>query len=161
METYPTEDITVIHNLTQEERNEKAMELSQKQIDFNDLEDEKKAVAADYKARMDAINGSIKILSRQIKDGYIIETITAEKRRNFERKQWEYYNIDTGELANDPEQYIDTRRVSELLDVSSVTIWDWEKKGILQSYRIGNLKRFKLSEVMAAPKPIKRKGDSK
>lgn len=61
---------------------------------------------------------------------------------------------------NDPEQYIDTKRVSELLDVSSVTIWDWEKRQILQSYRIGNLKRFKLSEVMAAPTPIKRKGVS-
>jgi len=56
------------------------------------------------------------------------------------------------------EQYIDTKRVAEILEVSSVTIWDWEKKGLLQSYRIGNLKRFKLSEIMAAPKPIKRKG---
>jgi hypothetical protein len=57
-----------------------------------------------------------------------------------------------------PELYIDTKRVSEILDVSSVTIWDWEKKGLLKSYRIGNLKRFKLSEVMSAPTPIKRKG---
>ncbi|MCE7064024.1 AlpA family transcriptional regulator [Dyadobacter sp. CY326] len=60
--------------------------------------------------------------------------------------------------TTDPEQYIDTKRVSALLGVSSVTIWDWEKKGILKSYRIGNLKRFKLSEIMAAPTPIKRKG---
>lgn len=60
--------------------------------------------------------------------------------------------------TNDPETFIDTKRVSELLDVSSVTIWDWEKKGLLQSYRMGNLKRFKLNEVMAAPTRIKRKG---
>ncbi|CAG5067976.1 hypothetical protein DYBT9623_00704 [Dyadobacter sp. CECT 9623] len=54
------------------------------------------------------------------------------------------------------EAYIDQKKVSELLGVSSVTIWDWEKKGLLLSYRIGNLKRFKLSEVLAAPKPIRR-----
>jgi len=54
------------------------------------------------------------------------------------------------------DQYIDQKRVSEILDVSTVTIWDWEKKGILKSYRIGNLKRFKLSEIMEAPTPIKR-----
>ena len=58
--------------------------------------------------------------------------------------------------ANDPEQYIDTKRVSELLDVSSVTIWDWEKKVLLKSYRMRNLKRFKLSEVMSASEAIKR-----
>jgi len=58
--------------------------------------------------------------------------------------------------STDTELYIDQKRVSELLDVSTVTIWDWEKKGILKSYRIGTLKRFKLSEVMQAPVPIKR-----
>lgn len=60
-------------------------------------------------------------------------------------------------IPREPEQYIDIKRVSELLNVSLVTICDWEKKGILQSYRMGNLKRFKLSEVMSAPEPIKRK----
>ena len=56
------------------------------------------------------------------------------------------------------ERYIDTKEVMHLLgDVSSVSVWDWEKKGILKSYRIGNLKRFKLSEVMESPKLIERK----
>lgn len=56
-----------------------------------------------------------------------------------------------------PERYIDTKEAQQILgNVSSVSIWDWEKKGILQSYRIGNLKRFKLSEVLASPKAIQR-----
>ncbi|MBE9464713.1 helix-turn-helix transcriptional regulator [Dyadobacter subterraneus] len=59
-------------------------------------------------------------------------------------------------LVLNADQYIDQKRVSELLGVSTVTIWDWERKGLLKSYRIGNLKRFKLSEVMDAPQPIKR-----
>jgi len=62
----------------------------------------------------------------------------------------------TNQIIEEPDQYIDQKKVSELLGVSSVTIWDWEKKGILKSYRIGTLKRFKLSEIMEAPRPIKR-----
>ena len=52
--------------------------------------------------------------------------------------------------------YIDQKRVSELLGVSSVSVWEYERKGLLKSYRIGNLKRFLLSEVMASPKLIQR-----
>ena len=52
--------------------------------------------------------------------------------------------------------YIDQKRVAELLDVSSVSVWEYERKGLLKSYRIGNLKRFLLSEVMTSPKLIQR-----
>jgi predicted DNA-binding transcriptional regulator AlpA len=54
------------------------------------------------------------------------------------------------------ERFIDTKEVSELLGVSSVSVWQYEKNKVLQSYRIGNLKRFKLSEVLASPKAIQR-----
>jgi hypothetical protein len=52
--------------------------------------------------------------------------------------------------------YIDQKRVAELMDVSGVSVWADERKGLLKSYRIGNLKRFLLSEVMASPKLIER-----
>ncbi len=52
--------------------------------------------------------------------------------------------------------YIDQKRVAELLDVSGVSVWEYERKGFLKSYRIGNSKRFLLSEVMASPKLIQR-----
>ena len=52
--------------------------------------------------------------------------------------------------------YIDQKRVAELLDVSTVSVWEYERKGFLKSYRIGNLKRFLLSEVMESPKLIQR-----
>lgn len=54
------------------------------------------------------------------------------------------------------ERFIDTKEVSELLGVSSVSVWQYEKNKVLQSYRIGNLKRFKLSEVLSSPKAIHR-----
>ncbi len=46
-----------------------------------------------------------------------------------------------------PEKYLSTDQVCDLLSVSRVTLWKWEQKGILNSTRIGNLKRYKLSEI--------------
>lgn len=54
------------------------------------------------------------------------------------------------------EKFIDQKEVAQVYGISSVSVWQWEKKGLLQSYRIGNLKRFKLSEVLEAPKKIVR-----
>lgn len=44
---------------------------------------------------------------------------------------------------------------AKVLKVSKVTVWDWNKRGILQSRRIGNQVRYLRSEVMAAARPIK------
>jgi len=55
------------------------------------------------------------------------------------------------------EKFVDSKKVQEIYEVSNVTVWDWENKGILRSYRIGKLKRFKLSEVLSAPQLIQRK----
>jgi predicted DNA-binding transcriptional regulator AlpA len=54
------------------------------------------------------------------------------------------------------ERFLDTKQVAELYGVSSVSIWQWEKANILKSYRIGNLKRFKYSELLESPKLIQR-----
>lgn len=57
----------------------------------------------------------------------------------------------------EPDRFIDQKAVAEIFGVSGVSVWQWEKAGLLQSYRIGNLKRFKYSEVMNSPKAIERK----
>jgi predicted DNA-binding transcriptional regulator AlpA len=54
------------------------------------------------------------------------------------------------------ERFIDQKEVAELFGVSTVSIWQWEKNGFIKSYRIGNLKRFKYSEIVNAPKFINR-----
>lgn len=54
------------------------------------------------------------------------------------------------------DRFIDQKAVSEIFGVSAVSVWAWEKAGLLQSYRIGKLKRFKYSEVMNSPKAIER-----
>ncbi|MFT6479787.1 MAG: putative DNA-binding transcriptional regulator AlpA [Spirosomataceae bacterium] len=59
------------------------------------------------------------------------------------------------------ERFVDQKEVAGLYGVSTVSIWQWEKKGFIKSYRIGNLKRFKYTEIINAPKFINRTKKSK
>jgi predicted DNA-binding transcriptional regulator AlpA len=52
------------------------------------------------------------------------------------------------------ERFLDVKQTSQFFGVSTVSIWQWEKAGIIKSYRIGNLKRFKYSELVDCPKLI-------
>ena len=47
------------------------------------------------------------------------------------------------------ERYLTTEQVCELLSITRVTLWSWDKKGITQPIKIGNLKRYKLSDIEA------------
>lgn len=46
-------------------------------------------------------------------------------------------------------KYLTIDQVADLLSVSRVTLWSWNKKGILESHRIGNLRRYKTSDIEA------------
>jgi len=46
-----------------------------------------------------------------------------------------------------PPEYLTRKEVSEILKVSLVTLSDWNKKGILKPYRLGNLIRYKSKEI--------------
>lgn len=48
---------------------------------------------------------------------------------------------------SDVETYLTTNEVCEKLSVSRVTLFNWEKKGLLMPIRMGNLKRYKLSTI--------------
>jgi len=56
----------------------------------------------------------------------------------------------------EPDRFITKKEVATLFGVSEVSVWDWQRKGLLTGYRIGNLVRYKYSEVMASPKMIQR-----
>ena len=57
--------------------------------------------------------------------------------------------------AIDADELLTPEETAQLLKVSKVTVWDWEKKGILSARRIGNQVRYLRSEVMAAARPKK------
>ena len=46
-----------------------------------------------------------------------------------------------------PPEYITRKEAAKILKVSLVTLHDWNKKGILKPYRLGNLIRYKRSEL--------------
>lgn len=50
----------------------------------------------------------------------------------------------------DEDKLLTKKETSKILSVSLVTLSDWEKKNIIQSYRIGNLVRYKKSDVLKA-----------
>lgn len=61
------------------------------------------------------------------------------------KKQLE--NFSENFKPKEPTAWITRKEVSVLLGVSLVTIHDWGKKNILQPYKIGNLVRFKRSDI--------------
>lgn len=63
--------------------------------------------------------------------------------------------------VGEAERFLTKKEVATVFGVSEVSVWDWEKKGLLTGYRIGNLVRYKYSEVMASPKMIQRGGQTK
>lgn len=49
-----------------------------------------------------------------------------------------------------PPEYLTRQEVAEILKVSLVTLSDWNKKKILNPYRLGNLIRYKRTEIEQA-----------
>lgn len=50
------------------------------------------------------------------------------------------------------EKYLTPDQVCDLLSISRVTLWSWDKKGVTNPLRIGNLKRYRLSDIDAMGK---------
>lgn len=46
-----------------------------------------------------------------------------------------------------PEEYLTPAQFAEALQISLVTLWSWDKKGITIPLRIGNAKRYRRSDL--------------
>jgi excisionase family DNA binding protein len=78
------------------------------------------------------------INAEDFKDEIIKGVVMALKEQNFQ-------------LQNTDEDQILTREeAAKMLSVSLVTLWTWDKKDILQTYRIGNKIRYKKSDLLNA-----------
>jgi hypothetical protein len=49
--------------------------------------------------------------------------------------------------SNHEEEYFTPQQLATLLQVSLVTLWSWDNKGILSPLRIGNTKRYRRSDI--------------
>lgn len=50
----------------------------------------------------------------------------------------------------EPDELLTPEETAKLLKVSKVTVWQWEKVGILKKHHIGNQVRYLRSEVLNA-----------
>lgn len=62
--------------------------------------------------------------------------------------------ISTPEINNPLTDYIGIQDLASALGVSKVTIFNWQKSGKLQPYKIGRRTFFKISEITEAIKPV-------
>jgi excisionase family DNA binding protein len=56
-----------------------------------------------------------------------------------------------------PPEYLTRQETATILKVSVVTLSDWNKKGVLNPYRLGNLIRYKRTEIDQALIQINKK----
>ena len=55
------------------------------------------------------------------------------------------------------EVFINTKEVAEMLQISTVTVWDWKRNGKLPFYRIGSKVLFKKNEILATMNKIEKR----
>jgi D-Tyr-tRNAtyr deacylase len=68
----------------------------------------------------------------------------------FERLEKAINNIRQPEPTKDKTNLLTREQTADLLQVTKVTLWEWTKKGLLQSYKIANKVYYKEHEVKAA-----------
>ena len=75
------------------------------------------------------------VTPKQLKESILLDVRTELKEivQNFQPKK-------------QPE-YLTRKEVAKILKVSLVTLSDWNKKGVLKPYRLGNLIRYKRAEI--------------
>lgn len=67
--------------------------------------------------------------------------------------------LSKGQNPKSPSEYLTRKELSKILKVSIPTLIDWDRKGILHPYRIGNIIRYKSDELDAALIRIRPKTD--
>ena len=58
---------------------------------------------------------------------------------------------------NSSKEYFTCKEVQDFLKISGVTRWQWTKKGILQSYKVGSRLRYRKDDVLNALHKIESK----
>jgi len=90
--------VNVKHVFSQEELLEKSSALAQTVNDKAEIETEKKAIAAEYKNRIDKLQAEIKLYSGHITNGFAMVDKAAELYLDFESNERVYMDKQTGDL---------------------------------------------------------------
>jgi predicted nuclease with TOPRIM domain len=86
------------HQLTTEEKRELSESMADNQAKLEELEDEKKAVASDYKSRIETVQGEIRRESNTYRQGWDLRDIQCCEVQNFSKGTVTVNRLDTGEV---------------------------------------------------------------
>ncbi|GAB4052492.1 hypothetical protein [Spirosoma litoris] len=92
------EMVTYTHHFTKEEQEENNLALAHARVAVTELEDEKKAVMSQYKAKIDAKTSDMNLLARFVIDKCTSRSKYAAKTKNFTKGLWEWIDEETGEI---------------------------------------------------------------
>lgn len=103
---------SIKYTFSESEKRQLSQEMSERVIEAQEIEDEKKAVASSYKKRADACTMMIRTLARKVKDGYEYRSVSCEMI--FDRRSGEvhYYRLDTGEHVRSRQMTPEERQMS-------------------------------------------------
>lgn len=102
MSKYPKENVSYRYNFTKEEQEINSQLMANAAVAIGELEDEKKAIASEYKAKIDAKTAELNLLSRHVIDKYTQKTSYLNKRKNFDTMRWEWFDDDGVLLKTEP-----------------------------------------------------------
>lgn len=94
-------DVWEKYEFNEEEKKEISKRLANENQNKQRLEDEKKAVVSNFKAKIDSAISQVNLLSSHIASGYEHRYFKCYKVLNFSRTIREYYNIENGELIKE------------------------------------------------------------
>ena len=82
------------YTFTENEKKEIAIEMAQKVANLQQAEDDKKAVASDFKSQIDGIQASVNSAATKLNNGYEMRSIKCEMVPNWDKKMWEYWSVE-------------------------------------------------------------------
>jgi hypothetical protein len=85
---------------TQDERNKMAFDMARFFKEMNRLEDEKKAVTSDFKAKIDAVSSRVKEISGSINTGWEMRSVKCRIIKDFEERTVTLIRVDDGKVAS-------------------------------------------------------------
>ena len=83
------------HLFTESEKKDIADDMAQKVVTLQQTEDDIKAIKSDYKSQTDFIQAGINSAATKLTVGYEMRSIKCQVLPNYEKKVWEYIQIDT------------------------------------------------------------------
>lgn len=91
--------IEIEYYLTEEEKVEKGREAAKKNNERKNVEAEKKAVMADYTAKVKVLSNELELMFETLNSGFEVREVEARLVKNYLTNEKEYYDPVTGDLV--------------------------------------------------------------